>query len=351
MNERFEEIRGKIAANDEAIVAAVNRRLELVAELWELKAELGLDTVDPDRERRLREQLAAANAGPLSAGGLDRLVTELLDLTKHELGRRATPARRSARPRARRRTRPARRCRGSGGTRPGRGRRATSWPVRRREASSSSPSNSTPDSSITSSAAKIFASRAQRERDRVRRARVELDLGAVPDERDQRVERAVAQLGDGDLADLGVERGDDRGREVVGHRPWRLRALQVHQDRRRLGVADPDGKERVAVLRLQQHDRLLADQVEAHAVDGHLAHRRHAQCIPAGGGLTRNVRCACAAPERDPACEAGGRPERQQDQPECARRVREHERLAGEGERIQPRARSPARYRCDDMVE
>ena len=75
MSERFDEIRGEIAANDEAIVAAVNRRLELVAELWDLKAELGLDTVDPERERRLREDLAASSDGPLSAGGLDRLVT------------------------------------------------------------------------------------------------------------------------------------------------------------------------------------------------------------------------------------------------------------------------------------
>jgi len=83
---RFEEIRREITANDEAIVAAVNRRIELVMELWLLKAELGLDTVDPDRERLLREGLAAANTGPLSAAGLDRLVTDLLDLTKRELG-------------------------------------------------------------------------------------------------------------------------------------------------------------------------------------------------------------------------------------------------------------------------
>ena len=69
MSERFEEIRAEITANDEAIVAAVNRRLELVAGLWQLKSELGLDTVDPDRERRLREHLAAASAGPLSAAG------------------------------------------------------------------------------------------------------------------------------------------------------------------------------------------------------------------------------------------------------------------------------------------
>ena len=86
MSDRFDEIRREITANDEAIVAAVNRRLALVTELWQLKAELGLETVDPDRERRLREGLAAANTGPLSAAGLDRLVTDLLDLTKTDLG-------------------------------------------------------------------------------------------------------------------------------------------------------------------------------------------------------------------------------------------------------------------------
>ena len=86
MSDRFDEIRREITANDEAIVAAVNRRVELVMELWLLKAELGLDTVDPDRERLLREGLAAANTGPLSAAGLDRLVTDLLALTKRELG-------------------------------------------------------------------------------------------------------------------------------------------------------------------------------------------------------------------------------------------------------------------------
>jgi chorismate mutase len=86
VKERFDEIRREIAENDEAIVAAVNRRLALVTELWALKAKLGFDTVDRDRERRLRDTLAAANAGQLSAAGLDRLVTDLLDLTKKELG-------------------------------------------------------------------------------------------------------------------------------------------------------------------------------------------------------------------------------------------------------------------------
>jgi len=86
VNEQFDEIRRQITENDVAIVAAVNHRIELVIALWELKAELGLDTVDPDRERLLREALAATNGGPLSAEGLDRFVTNLLDLTKKELG-------------------------------------------------------------------------------------------------------------------------------------------------------------------------------------------------------------------------------------------------------------------------
>ena len=83
---QIDRLRERIAANDAAIVAAVNERLRLVAELWELKEQLGAERLDPDRERRLRAQLAEANAGPLSDEGLDRLVDELLALTKRELG-------------------------------------------------------------------------------------------------------------------------------------------------------------------------------------------------------------------------------------------------------------------------
>lgn len=85
-DERVERLRARIAANDAVIVAAVNERLRLVAELWQVKEQLGSERLDPDRERRLRAQLAEANAGPLSDEGLDRLVRELLALTKRELG-------------------------------------------------------------------------------------------------------------------------------------------------------------------------------------------------------------------------------------------------------------------------
>ena len=85
-DERFAELRRRIGENDRAIVEAVNARLRLVAELWELKAERGDTRLDPERERRLRDELRATNDGPLSGEGLDRLVAELLELTKRELG-------------------------------------------------------------------------------------------------------------------------------------------------------------------------------------------------------------------------------------------------------------------------
>lgn len=84
-DERVEALRARLVEQDEQIVAALNRRLELVAELKRVKQELGIDFLDPARERWLREHLAETNGGPLSAGGLDELVTALLDLTKREL--------------------------------------------------------------------------------------------------------------------------------------------------------------------------------------------------------------------------------------------------------------------------
>ena len=81
------ELRTRIGENDRAIVEAVNERLRLVAELWRIKETHGAERFDPDRERRLRDELATANRGPLTPEGLDELVSELLALTKRELDR------------------------------------------------------------------------------------------------------------------------------------------------------------------------------------------------------------------------------------------------------------------------
>jgi chorismate mutase / prephenate dehydratase len=80
-----DRVRAELAAQDRAVLDAVNARLRLVAELKRYKAETGLAFVDPDQERRLLDRLAAENTGPLSEDGVRRLFTELLALTKREL--------------------------------------------------------------------------------------------------------------------------------------------------------------------------------------------------------------------------------------------------------------------------
>jgi chorismate mutase len=82
-----DELRALIAENDRDSVRLLNRRLELVAEIWREKDTLGLNHVDGDRERRLLQHLDATNEGPLSRRGLGIFHGVLLSLTKQELGR------------------------------------------------------------------------------------------------------------------------------------------------------------------------------------------------------------------------------------------------------------------------
>ena len=86
------DLRSEISEVDRAIVASVNTRLELVARLKRHKELHGLPFLDPDRERQLVEELARANAGPLSDDGLRDLYAALLELTKREVGRDGDPA-------------------------------------------------------------------------------------------------------------------------------------------------------------------------------------------------------------------------------------------------------------------
>jgi chorismate mutase len=79
-------LREQIAAQDRAILDAVNARLKLVAELKRHKEQQGIDFVDPDQEEHLVVALERANAGPLSRDGLRRLWREILALTKREVG-------------------------------------------------------------------------------------------------------------------------------------------------------------------------------------------------------------------------------------------------------------------------
>jgi hypothetical protein len=82
---------------------------------------------------------------------------------------------------------------------------------------------------------------ANRERDGITWSRIDLDLGAVHRDGDDRVERVLAELSDRDPHHAGLELVEHVGDEIVSHGPGRARALQLHEDRGCLGMPDPDG--------------------------------------------------------------------------------------------------------------
>lgn len=81
------QLREQLSDNDVKIVEALNARLKLVARLKRVKEERGIDFLDPAREEWMLQYLTRANRGPLSPEGLREIYTELLDLTKREVGR------------------------------------------------------------------------------------------------------------------------------------------------------------------------------------------------------------------------------------------------------------------------
>lgn len=81
-------LRQQVSDNDVALVAAMNRRLELVERMWRYKESRGVEVLDPEREEWMLRYLGRANRGPLSAAGLEELFATVLELTKRELGAR-----------------------------------------------------------------------------------------------------------------------------------------------------------------------------------------------------------------------------------------------------------------------
>ena len=80
--ERFRE---QIEEVDLALLAAVNRRLELVRDLKRYKEEHGIAFLDPAREAELLDERVRQNSGPLSDDGVRAFFVELLALIKREL--------------------------------------------------------------------------------------------------------------------------------------------------------------------------------------------------------------------------------------------------------------------------
>jgi chorismate mutase/prephenate dehydratase len=79
-------MREQITALDRSIFAALNQRIQLVAELKRYKDEHGYSFLDPNREQNMVDEQVAANPGPLSAEGLRAFYAELLALVKREVG-------------------------------------------------------------------------------------------------------------------------------------------------------------------------------------------------------------------------------------------------------------------------
>ena len=168
----------------------------------------------------------------------------------------------------------------------------------------SSPSNSIADSSMTASSAKIGASALHRERDRVRRPRVDLELRAVLPDRDRARMNVLSRSSVTQTRTTCASSSPSAfvNRSCVSGRGVRL-ALELHEDRGRLRLADPDREVAVPVGRLQQHDRLLAHEIEAHPVDDHLRHRRSDGSRARGA---RAGRTAHTSPPR-PTCAVAAR--------------------------------------------
>jgi chorismate mutase len=79
------QFREQISDNDRAIMDAVNKRLQLVAQVKAYKESRGLGFIDPEREEWMLQYLTRANRGPLSAEGLQELFRTILDLSKREV--------------------------------------------------------------------------------------------------------------------------------------------------------------------------------------------------------------------------------------------------------------------------
>ena len=79
------DYRTRISAADRELLAAVNKRIELVRALHEYKRAEGIPLIDPDREQQLVVELQAANPGPLSSEGVAALFRVVLDLTHKEI--------------------------------------------------------------------------------------------------------------------------------------------------------------------------------------------------------------------------------------------------------------------------
>jgi prephenate dehydrogenase len=90
----LEALRTEITELDRRLLELLNRRLELVAVVRDVKDAAGDRWIDPEREAELLQALVASNTGPLSERGVTSIFSAVLDVLKQEVAteRRAPSA-------------------------------------------------------------------------------------------------------------------------------------------------------------------------------------------------------------------------------------------------------------------
>lgn len=81
------QYRDQISDIDLELIALLNRRLQVVDQLWRYKAEHGIAMYVPEREAQMVAFLTEANQGPLTADGLREVYRSIVDTTKAEAAR------------------------------------------------------------------------------------------------------------------------------------------------------------------------------------------------------------------------------------------------------------------------
>jgi chorismate mutase/prephenate dehydratase len=78
----IERLRERIDAVDDEILARLNERAQLVAQVGEAKQAEGSAVYEPTRERRIIERLCAANPGPFPSAGIAPVFREIISSTR-----------------------------------------------------------------------------------------------------------------------------------------------------------------------------------------------------------------------------------------------------------------------------
>ena len=75
----IDDYRKEINRLDSELLRIFNQRAELALKIGEIKKELGIPVYDPEREKRIFEEMTGANPGPLEDDAITRLFERVID--------------------------------------------------------------------------------------------------------------------------------------------------------------------------------------------------------------------------------------------------------------------------------